>query len=286
MEFLVNQTFNALSYAGLLFLLGGGMTLIFGAMKIVNIAHGAFYMLGGYTGYVVGRYTGSFYLAILVACVTVAVIGMFLERILLRELSGQLLRQMLMTMGITLLFQDILLIIFKGYPLSLSCPPYIASSFKLGGFTFHSLRLFMILCAVVVYVVLWWVQEKTRAGAMLRATVDSKEVAQGVGINVHRVSMGIFGLGALLAAFAGTIGCAFTAIYPGLDFVVLPLAFVVVILGGMGSLKGAAIGSLVVGFIDNFAKALFPELAYFSLFFPMVILLAFKPTGLYSREKL
>ena len=285
MEFLVNQTFNALSYAGLLFLLGGGMTLIFGAMKIVNIAHGAFYMLGGYIGYVVGRYTGNFYLAILAGCVTVAVIGMILERLLLRDLSGQLLRQMLMTMGITLLFQDILLIIFQGYPLSLTCPNYIAGSTKLWGFTFHNLRIFMIGCAVLVYVVLWWVQEKTRAGAMLRATVDSEEVAQGVGINVHRVSMGIFGLGALLAAFAGTIGCAFTAIYPGLDFVVLPLAFVVVILGGMGSLKGAAIGSIVVGFIDNFAKALVPELAYFSLFFPMVILLAFKPTGLYSREK-
>jgi len=141
----------------------------------------------------------------------------------------------------------------------------------------------MIASAAVVYVVLWWVQEKTRTGAKLRATVDKEEVAQGVGINVHLVSMGVFGLGALLAAFAGVIGCAFTAIYPGLDFTVLPLAFVVVILGGMGSLKGALIGSLVVAFIDNFAKALFPELAYFSLFFPMVVILAIKPTGLFGR---
>ena len=151
---------------------------------------------------------------------------------------------------------------------------------------FHLLRVFMIACAILVYITLWWIQEKTRAGAIVRAVVDNAEVAQGIGINVDRVSMAIFGLGALLAAFAGVIGSAFTAIYPGLDFAVLPLAFVVVILGGMGSLKGALVGAVIVGFIDNFAKALFPELAYFSLFFPMIVMLSIKPTGLFSRERL
>jgi len=119
MEFWVNQVFNAISYAGLLFLLGGGMTLIFGAMKIVNIAHGALFLVGGHVGYVVWRHTGNFYLGILAASVLVGVIGMILERFLLRELSGQLLRQMLMTMGIALLLDDILLIIFEGYSLSI-----------------------------------------------------------------------------------------------------------------------------------------------------------------------
>jgi len=118
----------------------------------------------------------------------------------------------------------------------------------------------------------------------MRAVVDNQEVSQGLGINVHLVSRGVFGLGALLAAFAGVFGCAFTAIYPGMDFQVLPLAFVVVILGGMGSLKGAVVGALVVGFIDNFAKALFPEVSYFSLFLPMAIILAVRPTGLFGRE--
>ena len=286
MEFFVSQTFNALSYAGLLFLLGGGMTLIFGTMKIVNIAHGGFYLLGGYTGYVVGQYTGNFFLAIIGACVTVGLIGMALERFLLRTLSGQLLRQMLMTMGITLFIADVLLIIFKGYPLTLAVPAYIGGTIQLWGMRFHLLRVFMIACAILVYITLWWIQEKTRAGAIVRAVVDNAEVAQGIGINVDRVSMAIFGLGALLAAFAGVIGSAFTAIYPGLDFAVLPLAFVVVILGGMGSLKGALVGAIIVGFIDTFAKALFPELAYFSLFFPMIVMLSIKPTGLFSREKL
>jgi branched-chain amino acid transport system permease protein len=136
-----------------------------------------------------------------------------------------------------------------------------------------------------VYIILWWFQEKTRAGAILRAAVDNKTMAQGVGIDVNSVTMGVFGLGSLLAAFAGVVGCAFTAIRPGLDFEVLPLAFVVVIIGGMGSLKGALLGSLVVGLIDNFGKALFPQFSYFTLFLPMSLILAFKPTGLYGRDQ-
>jgi branched-chain amino acid transport system permease protein len=284
MEFVIAQTFNGLSYAALIFLLGGGMTLIFGVMKIVNIAQGSFYLVGGYVGYIVVRYTGNFYLAIFAACVTLALIGMAMERYLLRGLEGDDLRQMLMTMGIALFFQDLLLVIFEGYPLSLAPPAFCALKLKIGQFSLHVLRLFMIGAAALTYLVLWWFQEKTRAGATLRAAVDNKEIAQGLGINVPFVTMGVFGLGALLAAFAGVIGCAFTAIYPGLDFEVLPLAFVVVIIGGMGSLKGALIGALVVGLIDNFGRAIFPELSYFTLFAPMAAILAVRPTGLFGRE--
>jgi len=284
MDFLVNQTYNALSYAALLFLLGSGMSLIFGVMKIINVAHGTFYLVGGYIGYVLVRQTGNFFLGLAVACFGVAFLGMIVERLLLRGLEGQTLRQMLMTFGIALFVQDVLQLIFRGYALSLKPPVWCAVSLKLGPYSFYLFRLFMIGAAVVAYFVLWLVQEKTRAGAMVRAVVDNREVSQGLGINVHRVSQGIFGLGALLAAFSGVFGCAFTAIYPGMDFQVLPLAFVVVILGGMGSLKGAVVGALVVGFIDNFAKALFPEISYFSLFLPMAIILAVRPTGLFGKE--
>jgi branched-chain amino acid transport system permease protein len=284
MEFVIAQTFNGLSYAALIFLLGGGMTLIFGVMKIVNIAQGSFYLVGGYIGYIIVRYTGNFYLAIFGACVALTFIGMTMERYFLRGLEGDDLRQMLMTMGIALFFQDLLLVIFEGYPLSLTPPAFCALKLKIGHFSLHVLRLFMIGAAALTYLILWWFQEKTRAGAILRAAVDNKEIAQGLGINVPFVTMGVFGLGALLAAFAGVIGCAFTAIYPGLDFEVLPLAFVVVIIGGMGSLKGALIGALVVGLIDNFGRAIFPELSYFTLFAPMAAILAVRPTGLFGRE--
>jgi len=284
MEFYVHQTYNAISYAGLLFLLGSGMSLIFGVMKIINVAHGAFYLAGGYIGYVAVRWTGNFYVGIAAACVGVGILGMATERTLLRGLEGQTLRQMLMTFGIAILFQDVAQIIFKGYPFSLAAPDWCSVGLKVGSFSFHVLRSVMIGAAVVAYAVLWWFHEKTRWGSIVRAVVDKPEIAEGLGINTSMVAQGVFGLGALLAGFAGVFGCAFTAVYPGMDFQVLPLAFVVVILGGMGSLKGAAVGALIVGFIDNFAKALYPEVSYFSLFLPMVILLAVRPTGLFGKE--
>lgn len=280
----MNQTFNSLSYAALLFLLGGGMTLIFGVMKIVNIAQGSFYLVGGYIGYIIVRHVGNFYLALLMASVLVGFLGMVLERFLIRGLEGQDLRQMLMTMGISVFIADSLLVVFGGYPLSLDPPNFCLASLEVGGYYFHVLRIFMIGAAALVFLILWWFENKTKAGAVLRASVDNKEMAQGLGINVRFVSMAVFGLGAMLAAFGGVIGCAVTAIYPGVDFEVLPLIFVVVIIGGMGSLKGSVVGSIVVGFLDSFGKGLVPELSYFTLFVPMAIVLAIKPTGLFSRE--
>ena len=284
MEFVIAQTFNGLSYAALIFLLGGGMTLIFGVMKIVNIAQGSFYLVGGYVGYVVVRYTGNFYLAIFAACVTLALIGMTMERYFLRGLEGDDLRQMLMTMGIALFFQDLLLVIFEGYPLSLTPPAFCALKLKLGHFSLHVLRLFMIGAAGVLFFLLWSLQKRTRMGSMVRAAVDNSEIAEGLGINVTAMKMGVFGLGAALSAFGGVIGCSFMALYPGLDFELLPFAFVVVVVGGMGSLSGALVGSIIVGITDNFGKALFPELAYFTLFAPMALVLAWRPTGLFGRK--
>jgi branched-chain amino acid transport system permease protein len=153
-----------------------------------------------------------------------------------------------------------------------------------GQLYFPVYRIFMIGMAGVMGSILWLVMEKTRAGAMVRATVDDSEMARGVGIDTSRVSMLIFALGAFLASLGGVISGAFVGVYPGLDFEILPIAFAVVIVGGMGSLTGAAVGSLIVGLADNFGKALFPELSYFTLYAPMVIVLAVKPTGLFGRE--
>ena len=141
----------------------------------------------------------------------------------------------------------------------------------------------MIGVAAVVALILWFVLERTRVGAMMRATVDDAEMAGGVGIDVRRISMSVFALGALLAAGAGVVAGAFVGVYPGADFEILPYAFVVVIVGGMGSLRGALIGSLLVGLLDNFGKALFPEFSYFTLFAPMAVILAVRPTGLFGR---
>lgn len=283
MQFWVNQTFNGISYAALLFLVGGGLTLIFGVMRIVNIAHGSFYLLGGYVGVAVFARTGDFYVALGAAAVTVALGGMLMERVLLRAVEGDDLRQMLLTMGIALFAQDLCLLIWGGDPFNLRGPDYFARSVRLGGFSFPILRLFMIGAAAVVFAVLWWFQERTRTGAMVRAAVDNAEMTEALGINVPLLRMGVFGLGALMAGLGGVVGAAFMGIYPGLDFEVLPYAFVVVVVGGMGSLKGALVASVVLGLADNFGKALFPEISYFTLFGSMGVVLALRPSGLFGR---
>lgn len=283
MEFWVIQFFNGLSYAALLFLLGGGLTLIFGVMRVINIAQGSFFMVGGYIGYSIISLTGNFYLAILMACLAIGLLGMIIERFALRRLTGANLRNMLATMGIALFLQDSSLLIWGGDPLSLSVPDFLSGSVKIGDLYFPALRIFMIGEATLIFIVLMLFQRKTRFGAMVRASIDNPETAEGLGINVPLVRMGVFGLGALVTAFGGVTGCAFMSIYPGLDFEMLVFAFVVVILGGMGSIPGAFIGAIIVGLMDNFGKALFPELSYFTVFAPMALMLAIRPMGLFGK---
>ena len=283
-HFWLLQVFNGMSYGALLFLLGSGLSLIFGVMRIVNLAHGSFFLLGGYIALSVIQLTGSWLLAIPIAVLVVAIIGVAMERIFLRPLGGDLLRQVLLTFGFVLLFQQGALDIWGGDNLFINPPKPLARSLVVLGFYLPVYRIFIIAVAVAIGVVLWWVLDQTRAGATVRATVDDAQMARGVGIDTSRVSMATFGLGELLAGLGGVIGGGFLGVYPGLDSDVLPLAFAVVIIGGMGSLAGAAVGAVVVGLLDNFGQVLFPQAAYFTLYAPLVLLLAARPTGLFGRE--
>ena len=283
MDFWISQVFNGVSYGALLFLLAGGLTLIFGMMHIVNMTHGSYFLLGGYVGLTVIWKTGSFPLAILVAAVAIAVLGVVQWRLFLHRLAGEELGQVLTTVGFALIFPDLALVIWGGEPYTIPAPAALTGAFNAGALYFPVYRVFMIGVAAVVALILWFVLERTRVGAMMRATVDDAEMAGGVGIDVRRISMSVFALGALLAAGAGVVAGAFVGVYPGADFEILPYAFVVVIVGGMGSLRGALIGSLLVGLLDNFGKALFPEFSYFTLFAPMAVILAVRPTGLFGR---
>ena len=282
-EFWVTQAFNGVSYGALLFLLASGLSLIFGIMRIVNLAHGSYFMLGGYVGLSVMWKTASFGLALVSGAVAIALIGMGMERFFLRRLKGQTLGQVLMTIGFALIFQDLALLIWGGDPYTISPPAALSGTWRLGAIVFPIYRVFMVAVAVAVGLALWLLLDRTRLGAMVRAAVDDPEMAQGVGIHVPTVSLGIFALGAGLAALGGVIGGGFLGVYPGADFEMLPYAFVVVIVGGLGSLPGAMAGSLLVGLLDNFGKALFPELSYFTLFAPMAVILALRPTGLFGR---
>jgi branched-chain amino acid transport system permease protein len=284
LRFWLIQTFNGISYGALLFLLGSGLSLIFGVMRIVNLSHGSYFLLGGYVALSVIWTTGSWLLAIPVAALTVAVLGLLMERIFLRPLGFDPLRQVLLTVGFAFLFQQAALDIWGGDNMDIIPPAGMTKSAVIGGIYLPGYRIFMIGMAAAIGVILWLVMEKTRLGAAVRATVDDAQMARGVGIDTSRISMFIFSLGAFLAALGGVIGGAFLGVYPGLDFQILPIAFAVVIIGGMGSLGGAAIGALLVGIADNFGKALFPEISYFTLYAPMALILAVKPTGLFGRE--
>jgi branched-chain amino acid transport system permease protein len=218
------------------------------------------------------------------AALAVAVVGLLMERIFLRQLGFDPLRQVLLTVGFAFLFQQGALDIWGGDNMDITPPAVLTRSIVVGGLYLPAYRLFMIGLAAVIGVALWLALEKTRMGAAVRATVDDAQMASGVGIDTSRISMFVFALGAALAALGGVIGGGFLGVYPGLDFQILPIAFAVVIIGGMGSLTGAAVGALVVGLADNFGKALFPEVSYFTLYAPMALLLAVKPTGLFGRE--
>jgi branched-chain amino acid transport system permease protein len=284
MVYLITQTLNGLFSAALLFLIAGGLTLVFGVMRIVNIAHGSFYMLGVYVAFSVVARTQSLLLGSLAAMLVVGGIGFTMQRFFLRRFSGQPLPEMMMTMGFALLFRDGAFLIWGGDPFTLAYPSFLRGSFEWNDVVFPVYRLFVIVVAAIVGLLLGILNEKTLIGAKLRAAVDDPEMAAGTGVPVALLSGLVFAVGAALAAFGGVMGGPILGGYPGMDFDLLPLAFVVVIIGGMGSLKGAVVGSIVVGMIDNFGKALVPELSYFTLFAPMVLMLAIKPTGLYGRN--
>jgi branched-chain amino acid transport system permease protein len=284
MQFWLLQVFNGVSYGALLFLLASGLSLIFGVMRIVNLAHGSYFLLGGYIALTVMNLTGSWVVALPVSALSVAVLGLLMERLFLRRVGLDALRQVLLTVGFALLLQQAALDIWGGDNMDINVPAALDWSMTTGTLFLPVYRIFMIAMATLVGVTLWLVIEMTRLGAVVRASVDDAEMARGVGIDTSRVSLAIFALGAFLAALGGVIGGAFIGVYPGLDFEILPLAFAVVIIGGLGSLRGAVVGSLIVGLMDNFGKALFPEVAYFTLYAPMAVILAMKPTGLFGRE--
>jgi branched-chain amino acid transport system permease protein len=284
MTFWAFQVLNGVSFGMLLFLLGAGLSLIYGVLRILNLAHGSYYILGAYVALSTVQATGSFVLATVAGAAAATALGIFMERVLLRRLPREELPQALLTFGLLLIVGDLCLWIWGGTPQTLPRPEGLARSVRLGPLVFPSYRLFIIVVGVAIGLALWALQERTRLGAMVRAAIDDAEMARATGIDVSRLSTGVFALGAVLAGLGGILGGPLLGVYPGADFEVLLLAFVVVIVGGLGSLKGALVGALLVGLLDNFGKALFPQLAMFTIFAPMAIILAVRPTGLFGTS--
>jgi branched-chain amino acid transport system permease protein len=290
MNFWLLLTVNSVTFGGLLFLLSAGFSLIFGLMRIPNLTHGSMFMAGAYLGAtLLGGELGlavNFWLAALVAALAVAAVSAVMERFLLRRLAGQQLAQVLVTLGVSFMVADLCLMAWGGDPISVGTPAGLGGFVRAGTAVFPLYRVAVILIAVVFAIALWLMLERTRLGAMIRAGVDDPQMARVVGIRVSQLFTVVFALGAGLAAFAGMIGGPILSVYPGLDQDMLPLALVVVILGGTGSLLGSFVGSIIIGFIYNFGQALLPELAYFVLFLPMVLVLVLRPQGLFGGQVL
>lgn len=277
------QALNGISLGMLLFLLAAGLSLIYGLMRILNLTHGSYYLVGTYIGSTIIARTGSFALALLIAPLAMALVGALMERYFLRRFHLDELPQTLLTFGFLFIFADISLSLWGGDPILLDKPEAFSKSILIGNNFYPTYRLLLIAVGLAVAGCLWWLQDHTRLGGMLRAGVDDAETARAMGIDVSLLFTLVFALGAFLAALAGVLGGPIIGASAGTDFDVMLLAFVVVIVGGLGSLRGALVGGLIVGLLDNFGKIFFPEFALFTVFVPMAIILSFRPTGLFGR---
>lgn len=282
-ELIATQVLNGLSYAALLFFLASGLTIIFGLMKVANLAHGSIYLLGGLTGLTVMTASGQFWLAILAGALAAAVAGLVIEPGLLRRVRGQELPEVLLTLGLALIISDLATGIWGTRSTAMPRPDYLSNELTVAGFSYPRYHLFVIGCAIVVGVLLWFLHRRTRYGALVRAGVDDREMVTALGIDINRVFTGAFAFGCLLAGAGGVIGGAVLGLQPGEEMQILLLALAVIIIGGVGSLTGAAVGSVFVGLVTVFGRAYLPELSFFTLFAPMALVLIIRPQGLLRR---
>ena len=285
MTSLVSHVLNGLSFGSLLFLVASGLTLAFGLMRALNLAHGAFYLLGGYLALDILQRTDSYLLAVVGAVAAVTLLGVAFERLLMHRVLQQELAQVVLTVGAAFLIADQILAYYGGRPTFPPRPPGLEGSISFAGITFPTFRLGLMLVAVLVFGALWVLIHRTKVGAQLRAAVDDEQMARASGVPVPALFMSVFGAGAGLAAFGGIWGGTLTGLEPGGEFTILLLALVVVVVGGLGSVSGAFAAALLVGLLDEFGKWLFPSYALFTLYAPVAVLLAIRPSGLFGKAE-
>src|SRR5262249_12756305 len=276
MQFWIIQGLNSLSLGGLLFLLSSGFSLIFGLMRLANLTHGAFFMLGTYIAATALRTYEvlNLWVMVIAAGFAVAAIGGLFERLVLTRLKTNPLGQVLVTLGMSFIISDACLVLWGGDSIPVPTPHNLQAPTRLFGFVFPTYRLVVGGCGRATAIALYLLMDRTRLGAMIRAGVDDRQMARAVGIPVSNLFTIVFCLGAGIAGAGGVLGGPILSAYPGLDADMLPLALIVVILGGIGSLLGAFIGSFIIRIIYTLGTALFPELPYIILFLPIIVVLS------------
>ena len=292
----LNAVFNGITLGSLYFLVASGFTLIFGLMRNVNLAHGSLYLFGGYIGYAISTWTGSWVLGFIVAFLGVALLGVVLQIVVFRRMEGQDLRQTMVTIGLSIVFADLMLWVFGGDFYQIQTPGWLVGPIELPLVTavkssgeavylrYPMVRLVIFAAAVVIGIAMWLALNRTRVGMMVRAGVDDRDMLAATGVPIQLVFVAVFALGAGLAGIAGVVGGTFQSLSPGEDTRFLLASLVVVIVGGMGSIPGAALGAVIIGLAEQLGSVYIPTYAIVVTFLIMVLVLALRPQGLLARR--
>ena len=292
----LNALFNGITLGGLYFLVASGFTLIFGLMRNVNLAHGSLYLFGGYVGYAISVATGSWVLSFIVAFILTALVGVLLQVLVFRRMEGQDLRQTMVTIGLSIVFADLMLWACGGDFYQIQTPNWLIGPVELPLVTavkssgepvylrYPLVRLVIFVASVVIGVAMWLALNRTRIGMIIRAGVDDRDILAATGVRIQLVFVVVFALGAGLAGVAGVVGGTFQSLSPGEDIRFLLASLVVVIVGGMGSIPGAALGALIIGLAEQLGSVYIPTYAIVVTFLIMVLVLAIRPQGLLARR--
>jgi branched-chain amino acid transport system permease protein len=282
---LLIQVLNSVQYGLLLFLVASGLTLIFGVMGIINLAHGSFYMIGAYMAFTLSSLTGNLFVAIVLGVVLSAIIGIALEALLFSRLyRREHLEQVLLTFGLILIFEELRSLIVGDDVHSVAVPNFLNHSIPLTeNLSYPVYRLLISAVCLCVAGAMYLLIHRTRLGMMIRAGNSNREMAQALGVNINLVYRLVFALGFALAAFAGMLAAPVSSVYPGMGNQVLIISFVVVVIGGIGSVWGALVGALLIGFADTFGKVLFPDYAGIAVYLLMAVILLWRPEGLFKQ---
>ncbi|MCA3314398.1 MAG: branched-chain amino acid ABC transporter permease [Roseomonas sp.] len=293
----LNAVFGGLTLGALYFLVASGFTLIFGLMRNVNLAHGSLYLLGGYIGYVVSNVTGELWITLPVVFIVVALLGLLLQHQVFRRMEGQELRQTMVTIGLSVVLADLMLWVWGGQSYTLQTPqwltgpatlPIVVGADRSGHpvyMRFPQVRIAILVMAIIIGVAMWLVLNRTRLGMLIRAGVDDREMLTASGVRIHYVFLAVFGFGAGLAGIAGVVGGTFQSLAPGEDTRFLLASLVVVIVGGMGSIPGAALGALIIGLVEQIGLVYAPTYSVVFTFLIMALVLAFRPQGLMGSRR-
>ena len=284
MQLLVFQVLNGLGIGMIYFLLSVGLTLIFGLMRFVNFAHGAFYLVAAYMAFAITRSTGSIWIALVVAPLSVALLAVIVERLLLRHtyrMPHEV--QILITFAVALFLQEMVIVVFGPLAQNVPVPAALSGVVFLGPYVYPAYRLAVVLVAAIVAVGLWFVVERTKLGAVLRAGSESAEMVGLLGINVDRVFMATFALGGALAGLAGVLAAPLRGVEPFMSVEALGIAFVVIVVGGLGTLSGALVGGLLIGLVQSIMSTLWPQGAQLMIYAAMALVILARPSGLLGR---